>query len=73
VETSAWAVYLARPTTWKELPDAKQIVFETIYGKGDLTIKLADIEAIETDGDFYLWHGDDVETPRRTASRRWWG
>jgi putative salt-induced outer membrane protein YdiY len=47
--------------------DAKQIVFETVYGKGDLTISLADIEAIETDGDFYLWHGDDVETVGRVV------
>jgi putative salt-induced outer membrane protein YdiY len=45
--------------------DAKQIVFETVYGKGDLTISLADIEAIETEGDFYLWHGDDIETVGR--------
>ena len=47
--------------------DAKQIVFETIYGKGDLTIPIKDIEALETDGDFYLWHGDDVETVGRVV------
>lgn len=40
--------------------DAKQIVVETVYGKGNLTI--ADVEAIETDVAFHLFHGDHVET-----------
>jgi len=42
--------------------DAKNVVLETIYGKGDLSIDVKDVEAIETDGNFYLWHDDDVET-----------
>lgn len=37
----------------------KQIVMETIYGKGDLTIKTADVTAIETDVPFHVFKSDD--------------
>ena len=47
--------------------DAKQIVVETVYGKGDLTIAVADVEAIETDVAFHLFHGDHVETVGRVV------
>ena len=47
--------------------DAKQLGLETVYGKGDITIKLADVEAIQTDGDFYLWHDDDIESVGRVV------
>jgi hypothetical protein len=42
--------------------DGKNVVMETVYGKGDLTIAVADLEAIETDVPFHLFHGDHVET-----------
>ena len=38
---------------------SKQIVMETIYGKGDLTIKTADVSAIETDAHFHVYKADD--------------
>jgi hypothetical protein len=37
----------------------KQIVMETIYGKGDLTIKTEDVSAIETDAPFHVYKADD--------------
>ena len=38
---------------------SKQIVMETIYGKGDLTIATADVSAIETDVPFHVFKSDD--------------
>jgi putative salt-induced outer membrane protein YdiY len=38
---------------------AKQIVMETIYGKGDLTIPTEDVSAIETDAPFHVYKADD--------------
>jgi Protein of unknown function, DUF481 len=38
---------------------SKAIVLETIYGKGDLTIKTADVTAIETDVPFHVFKSDD--------------
>ena len=38
---------------------SKQIVMETVYGKGDLTIKTADVTAIETDAPFHVFKSDD--------------
>ena len=38
---------------------AKQVVMETIYGKGDLTIKTEDVSAIETDAPFHVYKADD--------------
>ncbi len=38
------------------------VVIETVYGKGDLVIATKDIEAIETDGPFHVFHGDDVDS-----------
>ena len=38
------------------------VVLETVYGKGDLVIATKDIEAIETDVAFHVYHGDDVDS-----------
>jgi hypothetical protein len=38
---------------------SKQIVMETVYGKGDLTIATADVTAIETDAPFHVYKADD--------------
>ena len=38
---------------------AKQIVLETVYGKGDLVIKTEDVSAIETDSPFHVYKSDD--------------
>jgi hypothetical protein len=38
---------------------SKQIVMETVYGKGDLTIPTADVSAIETDVPFHVFQADD--------------
>lgn len=38
------------------------VVLETVYGKGDLVIDTKDIEAIETDVPFHVFHGDDVDS-----------
>jgi hypothetical protein len=46
---------------------AKAVVLETVYGKGDLSIALEDVEAIETEGDFHFFHGDDVHTVGRVV------
>ena len=46
---------------------AKSVVLETVYGKGDLSIVLEDVEAIETESDFHVFHGDDVETVGRVV------
>jgi putative salt-induced outer membrane protein YdiY len=46
---------------------AKSVVLETVYGKGDLSIALEDVEAIETEGDFHVFHGDDVHTVGRVV------
>jgi len=36
-----------------------EIVMETVYGAGTITIKVADVEAIETTQPFHVYHGDD--------------
>ena len=41
---------------------SKSVVLETVYGKGDLVIDTKDIEAIETDVAFHVFHGDDVDS-----------
>jgi len=41
---------------------SKAVVIETVYGKGDITIDPKDIEAIETDAAFHVFHGDDVDS-----------
>jgi putative salt-induced outer membrane protein YdiY len=46
---------------------AKTVLFETVYGKGDLSIALEDVEAIETEGDFHVFHGDDEHTVGRVV------
>ena len=46
---------------------AKAVVLETVYGKGDLSIALEDVEAIETEGDFHVFHGDDLHTVGRVV------
>jgi len=38
---------------------AKTVVMETIYGKGDLTIKTEDVASIETDAPFHVYKSDD--------------
>jgi putative salt-induced outer membrane protein len=38
---------------------AKEIVLETVYGKGDLTIKTEDVTAIETSEPFHVYKADD--------------
>jgi putative salt-induced outer membrane protein YdiY len=45
-----------------ESVSGKTVVMTTVYGKGELVIKTADVEAIETDAPFHVFHGDDVET-----------
>jgi putative salt-induced outer membrane protein YdiY len=42
--------------------DGKQIVMKTVYGQGALNINLQDVEAIETDVPFHVFHGADVHT-----------
>ena len=37
----------------------KEIVMETVYGKGALTIPTADVSAIETDAPFHVFRADD--------------
>jgi hypothetical protein len=44
-----------------------KVVIETVYGDGDLTIALEDVEAIETEGDFHVFHGDDVHSVGRVV------
>jgi hypothetical protein len=38
---------------------AKSVVMETIYGKGELTIKTEDVAAIETEAPFHVYKSDD--------------
>jgi putative salt-induced outer membrane protein YdiY len=38
---------------------SNEIVMETVYGKGDLTIKTEDVSAIETDAPFHVYKADD--------------
>lgn len=38
---------------------AKEVVMETIYGKGDLTIKTEHVTAIETEAPFHVYKADD--------------
>jgi putative salt-induced outer membrane protein YdiY len=38
------------------------VVMETVYGAGDIVIATKDIEAIETDVPFHIFHGDDVDS-----------
>ncbi len=44
------------------------VVIETVYGKGEISIPLEDVEAIETEGDFHVFHGDDVDTAGRVVA-----
>lgn len=37
----------------------KEVVMETIYGAGTITIPVADVQAIETSQPFHVYHGDD--------------
>jgi putative salt-induced outer membrane protein YdiY len=39
----------------------------TVYGKGQLAIAVADVEAIETDAPFHVFHGDDLDTLGRVV------
>jgi hypothetical protein len=41
---------------------AKEIVIETVYGKGAIAIAVKDVEAIETSEPFHIYHDDHVET-----------
>ena len=41
---------------------SKAVVMETVYGKGDLVIDPKDVEKIETDVAFHVFHGDDVDS-----------
>lgn len=41
---------------------SKELVMETVYGTGEITIALADVESIETEAPFHVMHGDDVRT-----------
>lgn len=38
---------------------SKEIVMETVYGKGDLTIETEDVSALETDAPFHVYKADD--------------
>src|SRR5574339_243047 len=38
---------------------AKEVVMETVYGKGTLTIPTADVSAIETAAPFHVFRADD--------------
>lgn len=46
---------------------SSEVVIETVYGKGDLTIEVKEVQAIETEGDFHVFHGADVETVGRVV------
>jgi putative salt-induced outer membrane protein YdiY len=45
----------------------KQIVMETVYGKGDLVIATADVSAIETDEPFHIFESDDTQQVGRVV------
>jgi hypothetical protein len=47
--------------------NSKVVAFKTIYGDGTLTLKLADVTAIETDGVFHVYHGDAKASGRAIA------
>jgi putative salt-induced outer membrane protein YdiY len=49
---------------------AKTVEMETVYGKGTLTLDLADVEALETEGRFHVFHGDGAETVGRLVGVR---
>ena len=44
---------------------AKNVELKTIYGDGKLTIPIEDVEAIDTQSVFHVFHGDDVDTTGR--------
>jgi hypothetical protein len=46
---------------------ADAVVMETIYGKGELSIAVADVESIETETPFHVLYGDDVRTTGRVV------
>jgi putative salt-induced outer membrane protein YdiY len=48
-----------------QLITSEVVVLETVYGKGALSIATGDVEAIETTGDFHVFHGDDVHSVGR--------
>jgi hypothetical protein len=41
---------------------ATTIEFETLYGKGKISVPIADVERVETEGTYLFAHGDDEET-----------
>lgn len=41
---------------------AKGVVFTPDFGKGDVTIEYADLEALKTDQPFHILHGEDATT-----------
>jgi hypothetical protein len=45
----------------------KRVVMRTIYGKGKLAIAVRDLEAIETEAPFHVFHGDDVDAVGRVV------
>lgn len=49
---------------------ARALEMETVYGKGTLSIALADVEALETEGRFHVFHGADAETVGRLVGVR---
>jgi hypothetical protein len=41
---------------------SKALVMGTVYGEGEITIDLADVESIATEAPFQVMHGDDART-----------
>jgi putative salt-induced outer membrane protein YdiY len=46
---------------------SSSVVMKTIYGKGSLTIPVRDVEAIETEAAFHVFHGADADTLGRVV------
>src|SRR5262245_16489023 len=46
---------------------AKEVLMNTVYGKGELAIAVGDVEAIETEAPFHVFHGHDVDTLGRVV------
>ncbi len=40
----------------------KNVELKTIYGDGKLTIPIEDVQSIDTEGVFHVFHGEDVDT-----------
>lgn len=47
---------------------AERILFRTIYGEGTLSIAVADVEALETEGRYHVLHGDGEDSVGRIRS-----